>query len=148
MALFGREALPSQSALSRYLSALNEPVVEALRTLFRGRILSRDSHLVTTLEASSIGRESAGWEHLWMEPEQRHDNGHCLTRRICPLPIVVWMRVCAPGYPGRESSEKSCEPERQCCKLTPTIGWARIAKCWQRGCVVGELLRAIQTIIS
>jgi hypothetical protein len=41
MALFGREHLPSQSALSRYLSALDQPTVEALRTLFEEDLVAR-----------------------------------------------------------------------------------------------------------
>jgi hypothetical protein len=34
MALFGRDRLPSRSALSRWLAALTQPVVEALRPCF------------------------------------------------------------------------------------------------------------------
>ena len=37
MALFGRHHLPSRSALSRFLAALDQASVEALRTLFRDR---------------------------------------------------------------------------------------------------------------
>src|SRR5579885_2680171 len=36
MALFGREQLPSRSALSRALAALTVPVIQTLRTLFLG----------------------------------------------------------------------------------------------------------------
>jgi hypothetical protein len=39
MALFGRNALPCHSTLSRFLAALDQPSVEALRLLFRGGIL-------------------------------------------------------------------------------------------------------------
>ena len=41
MALFGREKLPSHSALSRFLAALDEPVVEALRMLFQEDLVAR-----------------------------------------------------------------------------------------------------------
>src|SRR5207245_1266116 len=41
MALFGRDRLPSRSALSRFLAALTEAPVEALRTLFLDDLLSR-----------------------------------------------------------------------------------------------------------
>jgi len=37
MALFGRERLPHRSTLSRFLAALNQAVVEALRTVFLAR---------------------------------------------------------------------------------------------------------------
>src|SRR3989454_3724177 len=41
MALFERDRLPSRSALSRFLAALTEAPVEALRTLFLDDLLSR-----------------------------------------------------------------------------------------------------------
>src|SRR5258706_13605188 len=41
MALFGRDQLPSRSALSRFLAALTEAPVEALRTLFLDDLESR-----------------------------------------------------------------------------------------------------------
>src|SRR5258708_716385 len=41
MALFGRDQLPSRSALSRFLAALTEASVEALRTLFLDDLLGR-----------------------------------------------------------------------------------------------------------
>jgi hypothetical protein len=43
MALFDRNQLPSRSALSRFLAALTEVPVEALRTLFLDDLLSRPS---------------------------------------------------------------------------------------------------------
>jgi hypothetical protein len=41
MALFDRDQLPSRSALSRFLAALTEAPVEALRTLFLDDLLVR-----------------------------------------------------------------------------------------------------------
>src|SRR5438105_11847364 len=41
MALFGRERLPARSTLSRFLAALTEAPVEALRTLCLDDLLSR-----------------------------------------------------------------------------------------------------------
>jgi hypothetical protein len=41
MALFGRNELPSRYALSRFLKALNQPTVEALRALFQKDLVSR-----------------------------------------------------------------------------------------------------------
>ncbi len=40
MALFERDELPSRSALSRFLAAVTEALVEALRTLFLDDLLS------------------------------------------------------------------------------------------------------------
>jgi hypothetical protein len=41
MALFGRDQLPHRSTLSRFLAALNQGVVEALRTRFQKDLLAR-----------------------------------------------------------------------------------------------------------
>ena len=41
MALFSRDQLPHRSTLSRFLAALDEATVEALRTLFLKNLLSR-----------------------------------------------------------------------------------------------------------
>lgn len=41
MALFDRDRLPSRSALSRFLAALRQEAVEALRTLFLDDVLAR-----------------------------------------------------------------------------------------------------------
>ena len=41
MALFERDQLPARSTLSRFLAALTEAPVEALRTLFLDDLLSR-----------------------------------------------------------------------------------------------------------
>src|SRR5258708_8083824 len=43
MALFGRHHLPSRSALSRFLSAVDQTSVESLRTLFQQDLLDRAS---------------------------------------------------------------------------------------------------------
>jgi hypothetical protein len=41
MALFGRQVLPSRSALSRFLAALDQATVETLRTLFQADLVAR-----------------------------------------------------------------------------------------------------------
>jgi hypothetical protein len=41
LALFGRHRLPDRSTLSRYLSALDQATVEALRTLFQDDLVKR-----------------------------------------------------------------------------------------------------------
>jgi hypothetical protein len=41
MALFGRDRLPHRSTLSRFLAALDQPTVEALRTHFQKDLLAR-----------------------------------------------------------------------------------------------------------
>ena len=41
MALFGRDRLPARATLSRFLSSLDQPAVEALRTLFLHDLFAR-----------------------------------------------------------------------------------------------------------
>jgi hypothetical protein len=41
MALFGRDQLPDRSVLSRFLAAIDQPTVEALRLLFQEDLLAR-----------------------------------------------------------------------------------------------------------
>ncbi|HEX7736497.1 MAG TPA: hypothetical protein VF458_16730 [Ktedonobacteraceae bacterium] len=60
MALFERDRLPSRSALSRFLAALTEEPVEALRTLFLDDLLSRP---LTADRANRRAGGSAG-KHL------------------------------------------------------------------------------------
>jgi hypothetical protein len=43
MALFGRSNLPHRSTLSRFLAALDQPTVEALRSLFLEDLVVRPS---------------------------------------------------------------------------------------------------------
>jgi hypothetical protein len=66
MALFERDRLPSRSALSRFLAALTEVPVEALRALFlddlESRPLSHDTNLHSNVQsvASREGHRSQG----------------------------------------------------------------------------------------
>jgi hypothetical protein len=59
MALFGRNRLPHRSTLSRFLAALDQPTVEALRTLFHKDLLARKPF--PSLEAWLIGLAGSGW---------------------------------------------------------------------------------------
>jgi hypothetical protein len=58
MTLFGRSELPSRAALSRFLKALDQSAVEALRTLFQKDLVARPLtlSLPTTLECCLRGR--------------------------------------------------------------------------------------------
>jgi len=57
MALFGRADFPTPPTLSRYLAALDQPCVEALRTLFLEDLLARSPF--GTPKGGAVG--SAGW---------------------------------------------------------------------------------------
>src|SRR2546422_1522666 len=60
MALFGRDQMPSRSALSRFLAALTQPVVEALRTLFLEDGLARPL-CPDEQESGLLDREGHRW---------------------------------------------------------------------------------------
>src|SRR5512135_3343341 len=60
MALFGRDQLPSRSALSRWLAALTQSVVETLRTLFLEDGLSRPL-CANAPQAGLLDRQGKSW---------------------------------------------------------------------------------------
>jgi len=60
MALFDRDQLPARSTLSRFLAALTEEPVEALRTLFLDDLLARP----LTPDKQTGGLEDPRGKHL------------------------------------------------------------------------------------
>src|SRR5438067_11954459 len=65
MALFGRHSLPSRSALSRFLAALDPVTVEALRTLFQKDLVARKPFAspggLWDRSGSTVGGGGCGW---------------------------------------------------------------------------------------
>jgi hypothetical protein len=93
MALFERNLLPSRSALSRFLAALDQASVENLRTLFQEDLLARKSFADP---GGIIDRcESPGWLLMSMGPARRHANVLCPNMSPC-LPLIVALIGCAP----------------------------------------------------
>jgi hypothetical protein len=143
MALFGREKLPSHSALSRFLAALDEPVVEALRTLFQQDLAAR---------------RPSGWSPggLW-DRQGKHwlitdvDATKAVARQRAlphtpdlPAPHRRMDEVCAPGYPGRKRAEVM--RTRTTVLQAHTDEWLGTFGEAGNGDYRGELLRAIQAI--
>ena len=105
MALFGRERLPHRSTLSRFLAALEQAPVEALRTVFLDDLLARP------LEKE----EKTGG--LWDRQGNRwvvfDVDGTRQAARQRALPCTPDLppahrrldKVCAPGYLGRRRGE-------------------------------------------
>ena len=64
-ALFGRHHLPSRSALSRFLAALDPETVEALRTLFQKDLVARKPFAspggLWDRSGSTVDRGGCGW---------------------------------------------------------------------------------------
>ena len=105
MALFERDRLPSRSALSRFLAALTEAPVEALRTLFLDDLLARP---LTPDKQSGGLVDRAG--NTWIvfdidgTREAARQRALPLTDEL-PLPFRRLDDVCAPGYRGRKRGE-------------------------------------------
>jgi hypothetical protein len=105
MALFGRDRLPSRSALSRFLAALTPEPVEALRMLFLGDLLARPVDQEEPL-GGLWDRQGTRWLVFDVDGTRQAARQRALPqtpdrpaaqRRLRPL--------CAPGYLGRKRGE-------------------------------------------
>jgi hypothetical protein len=104
MALFGRDQLPHRSTLSRFLAALDQPTVEALRALFRHPIC---------LPASRFPPPSGLLDRLGVQWFVIDVDGTRQTARQRALPQTDALppshrrfdQVCALGYQGRKRGE-------------------------------------------
>lgn len=105
MALFGRDRLPSRSALSRALAALTAPVIETLRTLFLNDLLARP----LCAEAESTGlwdRQAQQWRVFDIDGTREAARQRALPHAdSLPSPQRRLDSVCAPGYTGRKRGE-------------------------------------------
>src|SRR5579864_26148 len=104
MALFGRADLPTPPTLSRYLAVLDQPCVEALRTLFLEDLLAR----------SPFGTPPGGlWDRLGKQWMIIDVDGTRQTARQRALPATPdlppahrrFELVCAPGHLGQKRGE-------------------------------------------
>jgi hypothetical protein len=105
MALFGRDRLPSRSALSRFLAALTEPSVEALHTLFLDDLLSRP--LTPDRQTGSLlDRTGLSWSVFDIDGTREAARQRALPQSDdLPPPVRRLDGVCAPGYRGRKRGE-------------------------------------------
>jgi hypothetical protein len=144
MALFGRNQLPHRSTLSRFLAALDQPTVEALRTLFQKDLLARD------LFASPGGlfdRTGKQWIVVDVDGTRQAARQRALPQgESLPLPHRRFEAVCAPGYQGRKRGEvvrtRTAIRQAHTHQFLGTFGGPG------NGDYRGELLRAIQVISS
>jgi len=104
MALFGRADLPNPATLSRYLAVLDQPCVEALRTLFLEDLLAR----------SPFGTPPGGlWDRLgehWLLIDVDGTKQAARQRALPTTPELPpahrrFDQVCAPGHLGRKRGE-------------------------------------------
>ncbi|HEX6480446.1 MAG TPA: hypothetical protein VF043_16530 [Ktedonobacteraceae bacterium] len=105
MALFGREGLPSRSALSRFLAALDQTAVEALRTLFLTDLLARP---LTKEEQAGGLFDRQGNQYLVFDVDGTREAARqrALPQTADRPPAQRRLRpLCAPGYTGRKRGE-------------------------------------------
>jgi hypothetical protein len=105
MALFGRDRLPARSTLSRFLAALGQAPVEALRTLFLEDLIARP--LEKEEKAGGLwDRQGTHYLVFDVDGTRRAARQRALP---CTLDLPPAQRqldeVCAPGYLGRKRGE-------------------------------------------
>jgi hypothetical protein len=105
MALFDRDQLPSRSALSRFLAALTEVPVEALRTRFLDDLLGRPlTHDKQT--GNLLDRAGNSWVVFDIDGTREAARQRALPQTDeLPPPFRRLDDVCAPGYRGRKRGE-------------------------------------------
>jgi hypothetical protein len=105
MALFERDRFPSRSALSRFLTALTEAPVEALRTLFLDDLLARPlTHDKQT--GSLLDRMGNSWMVFDIDGTREAARQRALPQgEDLPPAFRRLDEVCAPGYRGRKRGE-------------------------------------------
>jgi len=104
MALFGRSRLPHRSTLSRFLAALDEASVEALRSVFLQDALARPG------PAEGVGglwdRQGHRWVVFDLDGTRQAARQRALPQGPdLPPPELRLRPVCAPGYTGRKRGE-------------------------------------------
>ena len=105
MALFDRDRLPARSTLSRFLAALTQEPVEALRTLFLEDLLSRPlTHDKQT--GDLVDRTGNPWVVFDLDGTREAARQRALPQTDdLPPPFRRLDDVCAPGYTGRKRGQ-------------------------------------------
>lgn len=144
MALFGRSQLPHRSTLSRFLASLDQPPVEALRTLFQKDLLARKPF---PSPGGLFDRTGAQWLVVDIDGTRQAARQRALPQtEALPTPHRRFDQVCAPGYQGRKRGEvvrtRTVVLQAHTHQLLGTFGGAG------NGDYRGELRRAIGVITS
>lgn len=105
MALFDRDQLPARSTLSRFLAALTEAPVEALRTLFLDDLFSRPlTHDKQT--GNLVDRTGNAWVVFDIDGTREAARQRALPQtEELPAAFRRLDEVCAPGYKGRKRGQ-------------------------------------------
>ena len=145
MALFDRQALPHRSTLSRFLAALDQPSVEALRALFQEDLVARTPQ---TFPPGGL------WDrlgHHWLVIDVDGTKQAARQRALpsspeFPAPHRRFDQVCAPGYLGRKRGEVA--RTRTTVLQAHSHHWLGSFGGPGNGDYRGELARALEAIIS
>src|SRR6266566_3624558 len=111
MALFERDRLPARSTLSRFLAALTEAPVDALRSLFLddllGRPLTPDSNNANEKQTGGlVDRAGNAWVVFDLDGTREAARQRALPQtEDLPAPFRRLDDVCAPGYTGRKRGQ-------------------------------------------
>lgn len=144
MALFGRSRLPSRSALSRFLTVLDQATVEALRTLFQEDLVARKAF------ASPGGlwdRQGTHWVVVDVDGTRQAARQRALPQKeSLPSPSRRFDQVAAPGYLGRKRGE--VVRTRTTLLQAHTHQWMGTFGGVGNGEYRGELKRALRVITS
>lgn len=105
MALFGRDRLPARSTLSRFLAALDQAAVEALRTVFLHDLLARP--LVKEEQPGGLW-DRLGNHYFVFDIDGTREAARQRALPVTadrPAPVRRLRPLCAPGYTGRKRGE-------------------------------------------
>jgi len=144
MALFGRDRLPDRSTLSRFLAALNQTTVEALRTLFQEDLVARKAFVSPGGLWDRVGQQ---WVVVDVDGTRQAARQRALPQlESLPDPHRRFDQVAAPGYMGRKRGEVM--RTRTTILQAHTHQWLGTCSGPGNGDYRGDLKRAIQTITS
>jgi hypothetical protein len=105
MALFDRDRLPARSTLSRFLAALTQEPVEALRSLFLDDLLSRPLSQERQT-GDLVDREGFEWVVFDIDGTREAARQRALPQtEELPPAFRRLDKVCAAGYRGRKRGE-------------------------------------------
>ena len=145
MALFGRKVLPHRSTLSRFLAALDQPPVEALRSLFLEDLVMRTGQ--TEAPGGLWDRQGQHWLVVDVDGTKQAARQRALpSLPSLPPPHRRFDQVCAPAYLGRKRGEIA--RTRTTVLQAHSHQWLGTFSGAGNGDYRGELARACEAIIS
>jgi hypothetical protein len=145
MALFGRKSLPHRSTLSRFLAALDQPTVEALRSLFLEDLVVRTGQSFPP--GGLWDRQGQHWLVMDVDGTKQAARQRALpSLPERPPPHRRFDRVCAPAYLGRKRGEVA--RTRTTVLQAHSHHWLGTFSGAGNGDYRGELAHACQAIIS